>query len=73
MISQKKKISVFSFSYRLYLENRKVNMSLNLREHFNKPITVEKPGHLDALIRGLATQHSQKLDMNLVEDVNEIN
>lgn len=57
------------FVYRLYGEDRAVNISLNLREHFNRPNTIEKPGHLDGLIRGLATQQSQKMDMDIVQDV----
>lgn len=53
----------------LYSENRVVNKSLNLREYFNRPSTVGEPGHLDALIRGLATQQSQKLDMDYASDI----
>lgn len=46
-----------------------MNMSLSLRDHFNRPHVVQKPGHLDGLIRGLATQQSQKLDMDYVREV----
>jgi peroxidase len=53
----------------LYNENRLVNSSLNLRNHFNNPSIVEEPGYLDALIRGLATQSSQKLDLRFSEDI----
>jgi peroxidase len=55
----------------LYKENRLVNSSLNLRNHFNNPSIVEEPGYLDALIRGLATQSSQKLDLRFAEDVSQ--
>jgi hypothetical protein len=55
----------------LYNENRLVNSSLNLRNHFNNPSIVEEPGYLDALTRGLATQSSQKLDLRFSEDVSQ--
>lgn len=55
--------------YRLYGEERDVNTSLSLKDHYNRPHVVQKPGHLDGLIRGLATQHSQKLDMDYVREV----
>lgn len=50
------------FVYRLYDENRDVNVTLGLRDHFNRPHVIQKTGLLDGLIRGLATQSSQKLD-----------
>lgn len=54
---------------KLYKENREVNTTLQLRNHFNKPGILEEHGNLDGLIRGLATQSSQKLDLRFVEDV----
>ncbi|NP_001164313.1 peroxidase precursor [Tribolium castaneum] len=53
----------------LYKEDRLVNTSLNLRNHFNNPDLVEEPGYLDALIRGLATQSSQQLDLKFPDDI----
>ncbi|XP_063908765.1 peroxidase-like isoform X2 [Zophobas morio] len=54
---------------RLYKENRLVNSSLNLRNHFNNPSVIEEPQYLDALIRGLATQPSRKLNLRFAEDI----
>lgn len=42
---------------------------LNLKEHFNNPAIIEKPGVLDDMIRGMTTQHSQKVDLDYVEDI----
>lgn len=53
----------------LYKENREVNGTLQLRNHFNKPHILEEDGYLDALIRGLATQRSKAMDLRYVKDV----
>lgn len=50
------------FFNRLYDENRDINVTLGLRDHFNRPHVIQKVGLLDGLIRGLATQSSQKMD-----------
>lgn len=52
-------------------EDRMANGSIRLQDHYNKPVVVEKPGFLDGLIRGLATQRSQKMDMAFISDVSE--
>lgn len=53
----------------LYKDNREVNGTLQLRNHFNKPDVLEEYGYLDALIRGLATQRSKAMDLRFVKDV----
>lgn len=58
--------------YRLYDENRDVNNSLSLKDHFNKPHVLQKQGHLDGLVRGLATQHSRKADIDYAREVRYI-
>lgn len=63
--------SLIDDKLQLYGENRHVNQVLQLREHFNDPLVVERPGYLDGLIRGLATQSSQKLDLAFAKDVSE--
>lgn len=54
---------------RLFDEKRHANNSLLLRDHFNKPDVLEREAALDGLVRGLATQSSQQVDVFLVEDV----
>ncbi|XP_018334642.1 peroxidase-like, partial [Agrilus planipennis] len=61
--------SLMEGNLKLYKENRSSNTSISLSNFFNKPTSLEKPGFLDALIRGLATQASQKLDLNVVDEV----
>lgn len=61
--------SIFIVFYRLYKEDRLVNSSLNLRNYFNNPDLIEQPEYLDALIRGLATQSSQQMDLKFTDDV----
>jgi hypothetical protein len=43
-----------------------------LRDNFNHPETIEKPEHLDSLVRGLATQRSQKSDLYYENDVSRV-
>lgn len=58
--------------FRLFYENRKTNNSLSLQKYFNNPHIVQQPGIMDALIRGLATQSSQKIDRHYAEDVSSL-
>lgn len=53
----------------LYKDNREVNVTLQLRNHFNKPNVLEEYGYIDGLIRGLATQSSKALDLKYAKDV----
>lgn len=57
------RLSMMDGTVGLFDESRKINTSLELRDNFNQPETIEKPNHLDSLIRGLATQRSQKSDL----------
>lgn len=57
------------FCSRLYDEYRDVNVTLGLRDHFNRPHVIQKPGLLDGLVRGLATQSSLKLDTDFTQVV----
>lgn len=59
----------YIFLYRLFGEDRKNSEHLKLSEHFNKPHVVEGQGKLDGLIRGIATQSSQKVDWHLSSHV----
>lgn len=54
---------------KIYDENRNTSHFIRLHEHFNRPDILEKPGNLDGLIRGLATQPCQKFDLEVVSDV----
>lgn len=53
----------------VYDEARNKSESLRLQENFNRPEAIEKPGYFDGLIRGLATQPCQKIDLDVVSDV----
>lgn len=48
---------------------RIVNDSLRLAEYFYKPRSIEDGNVFDGLVRGLATQTAQKMDLHLVPDV----
>lgn len=48
---------------------RVVNDSLRLADYFYKPRSIEDKNVFDGLIRGLATQTAQKMDLHLVPDV----
>ncbi|XP_021919989.1 peroxidase-like isoform X2 [Zootermopsis nevadensis] len=53
----------------LYDENRNTNKSLQLRNNFNHPEAIEESENLDSLVRGLATQTSQKSDLYYENDL----
>jgi len=63
------RLSMMDGTVGLFDESRKINTSLELRDSFNQPETIEKPEHLDSLIRGLATQKSQKSDLFYENDL----
>jgi len=48
---------------------RQQNKTLQLAEHFFNPRIIEIEEVFDGLLRGLATQTSQKMDINLISDV----
>jgi hypothetical protein len=50
------------FLLSLYSENRQINGSFSLKEHYNRPMYIVK-NYTDELIRGLTTQNAQKVDM----------
>lgn len=64
--------SLMEGKLRLVKEDRQVNHTIQLRDHFNRPRIVEEHDHLDSLIRGLATQNSQKNDMHYTEDITSL-
>ncbi|XP_076681835.1 peroxidase isoform X2 [Andrena cerasifolii] len=48
---------------------RHINRTLPLAEYFFKPNIIESDEIFDGLLRGMATQTSQKMDINVVSDV----
>ncbi|XP_011161795.1 peroxidase isoform X2 [Solenopsis invicta] len=48
---------------------RQQNKTLQLAEHFFNPRIIESEEIFDGLLRGLATQTSQKMDINLIPDM----
>ena len=48
---------------------RQQNKTLQLAEHFFNPRIIESEEVFDGLLRGLATQTSQKMDISLISDV----
>ncbi|XP_022164793.1 peroxidase-like isoform X2 [Myzus persicae] len=54
--------SMITESINLYTEDRVMNGSLSLKEHFNRPIEL-LTNYMDQLVRGLSTQNTQKVDM----------
>nr|AIP87047.1 peroxicentin [Macrotermes barneyi] len=63
------RLSMMDGTVGLFDESREMNTSLELRDNFNQPKTIEKPKHLDSLVRGLATQRSQKSDLYYENDL----
>ncbi|XP_039290630.1 peroxidase isoform X2 [Nilaparvata lugens] len=51
----------------LYEEDRNAELTVQLKDIFNKPDLVQKSTNLDALVRGLATQSSQSMDLQFSE------
>lgn len=47
------------------------NKTLNLAEHFFNPRVIESEEVFDGLLRGLATQTSQRMDISLISDVSQ--
>ncbi|XP_076294511.1 peroxidase isoform X2 [Lasioglossum baleicum] len=48
---------------------RRVNSTLSLVEYFYKPSVIETDEVFDGFLRGMVTQTSQKMDMNIISDV----
>ncbi|XP_006611344.1 peroxidase-like isoform X2 [Apis dorsata] len=48
---------------------RQINKTVSLSEYFFKPIIIESDEVFDGLLRGMATQTSQKMDVSIIEDV----
>lgn len=48
---------------------RQVNSTLSLVEYFYKPSVIESDQVFDGFLRGMVTQTSQKMDMNIISDV----
>lgn len=48
---------------------RQQNKTLQLVEHFFNPRVIESEEVFDGLLRGFATQTSQKMDISLIPDV----
>ncbi|KAM0726439.1 Peroxidase [Formica fusca] len=49
--------------------SRQQNRTLNLAEHFFNPRVIESEEVFDGLLRGLATQTSQRMDISLIPDM----
>ncbi|KAL6437081.1 hypothetical protein ACFW04_004997 [Cataglyphis niger] len=49
--------------------SRQQNRTLNLAEHFFNPRVIESEDIFDGLLRGLATQTSQRMDISLIPDM----
>lgn len=62
--------SIFYFS--LPDNSRQQNRTLNLAEHFFNPRVIESEDIFDGLLRGLATQTSQRMDISLIPDVSAV-
>lgn len=61
--------SLYDGDIKLFDENREARSSLSLQKYFNDPNMIHEDGVLDSLIRGLATQRSQKVDRHYAEDL----
>ncbi|XP_033319603.1 peroxidase-like isoform X1 [Bombus bifarius] len=48
---------------------RQINKTVSLAEYFYKPNIIESHEIFDGLLRGMATQSSQKMDISIIEDV----
>lgn len=51
---------------------RQVNTTLSLAEYFFKPSVIETDEVFDGLLRGMTTQTSQKMDINIISDVSTV-
>lgn len=63
------RLSTMDGTVGLFDESRNININLELRDNFNQPKIIEKPTYLDSLVRGLATQRSQKSDLYYENDL----
>ncbi|KAG8230290.1 hypothetical protein J437_LFUL010193 [Ladona fulva] len=64
--------SMMESNIRLYEEGRDINNTILLRNHYNHPVIVEEPGNFDSLVRGMATQNSQQMDLLFSSDVTSL-
>lgn len=65
----KKSLFLYAFCYSLTDDKRQMNKTVSLSEYFFKPIIIESDEVFDGLLRGMATQTSQKMDVSIIEDV----
>ncbi|XP_015434443.1 PREDICTED: peroxidase-like [Dufourea novaeangliae] len=49
--------------------SRQINNTLSLVEYFFNPTVIESDEIFDGLLRGMATQTSQKMDMNIISEI----
>ncbi|XP_043257427.1 peroxidase-like isoform X1 [Colletes gigas] len=61
--------SLMQGQLRLTDDTRQVNTTLSLTESFSNPSVIESDEVFDGLLRGMATQTSQKMDINIISDV----
>lgn len=61
--------SQFAYDCSMPDNSRQQNKTMELAEHFFNPRVIESDDVFDGLLRGLATQTSQKMDINLISDV----
>ncbi|KAK9306667.1 hypothetical protein QLX08_002745 [Tetragonisca angustula] len=62
-------ISLMQGKISLTDNKRQNNKTVTLAEYFFKPTIIESDEVFDGLLRGMATQTSQKMDINIVEDI----
>ncbi|KAF3430719.1 hypothetical protein E2986_12643 [Frieseomelitta varia] len=62
-------ISLMQGKISLTDNKRQNNKTVTLAEYFFKPTIIESDEVFDDLLRGMATQSSQKMDINIVEDI----
>ncbi|PSN56140.1 hypothetical protein C0J52_03325 [Blattella germanica] len=70
--AMKFRLSMVDGNVGLYNEDRTTSKNLKLRNHFNKPETIEEEEHFDSLVRGLATQSSQRNDLFFSNDLTQM-
>lgn len=63
--------SMLSGKIQLYNEDRTVNETLELMNHFNRPGIVTRHGKFSQIVRGMISQNGQNMDLNMVDDVTD--
>lgn len=64
--------SLLDGTINLMNEERDLNETIVLMEHFNRPKILTKPQKLEQILRGMTSQPSQSMDLHLVDDVTQL-